>query len=465
MTIGNMAALDAALIQRIGYLKTAVRNPVTDGFMTLWDATGTPGAGSLAIGNTANGRVPTDGTVGSLTGGVGFQCVSNGPLYLTGIEGTQINAAPGHVIFYDRLFHAGSYAFNAATSLSSQPSYSSRVGGVFVGTQIWIECASNYTGSQTLTVTYTDQSGNAGHTTGAVVVGLISAGMMVQLPLAAGDSGVSKIESVTSTVISAGTFNVLVIRPLAILNFVYDQAGGWLEGLARKTLTTVGMPVIPVEACIAAISMTNRALGAYNLEAQIEVASESVASPDCVWSPLFRSVAACVFVPGSNHLGFTGAAGNLGAAKGTNPRNSGKRYFEVLATAVDTGNNDPMVGIGTGDATLFAKLSSIAGYWAIQSSPQFFYHNGTPVASGVSYAALDVYQVAVDIDAGKIWFGKNNAWILSGNPSAGTNPAATDVTPGVNYYPAISMSDTCICTAHFKTADFTYTPPTGFVPW
>jgi hypothetical protein len=37
---------------------------------------------------------------------------------------------------------------------------------------------------------------------------------MLQLPLQAGDTGVQKIESVTSTVSTAGTFNVLVMRRL-----------------------------------------------------------------------------------------------------------------------------------------------------------------------------------------------------------------------------------------------------------
>jgi len=46
-------------------------------------------------------------------------------------------------------------------------------------------------------------------------------------------------------------------------------------------------------------------------------------------------------------------------------------------------------------------------------------------SSGLSNPAdYDVWQVAVDADAGKVWFGFNNTWYESGNPSTGANPSA-----------------------------------------
>lgn len=117
----------------------------------------------------------------------------------------------------DCLFKAGAYAYNAAQALSSQPSFAARVpGGTdFSGLELWIEAVTAFTGNISVAVTYTDQDGNTGQTTGTVATGIAPiVGRMIQIPLAAGDSGLSKIESVTATVATAGTFNVLVLRPL-----------------------------------------------------------------------------------------------------------------------------------------------------------------------------------------------------------------------------------------------------------
>jgi hypothetical protein len=40
------------------------------------------------------------------------------------------------------------------------------------------------------------------------------ANRLLQIPLAAGDTGIQKIESVTATVATVGTFNLLIVRPL-----------------------------------------------------------------------------------------------------------------------------------------------------------------------------------------------------------------------------------------------------------
>lgn len=63
-------------------------------------------------------------------------------------------------------------------------------------------------GSQSIAVTYTNQDGVTGRTTGTIAATGVApiVGRMLQLPLQAGDTGVQKIESVTSTVSTAGTF-------------------------------------------------------------------------------------------------------------------------------------------------------------------------------------------------------------------------------------------------------------------
>ncbi len=190
---------------------------------TLDNSGGNPSALGLAPGNTANGIVPTDPAMfgaGGTAAPIGYPNVQfgSGNGYINWIE-YLCNQAPTRCYMFDRVFLAGSYAFNAAVTLTSQPSFAARVpNGDYSGLQIWAQIASTITGTQNVTVTYTDQDGNGGATTGAIAMLAGVTGTCQMLPLAAGDSGVQLIETVTGTVSSVGTFNIFIARPLAILN-------------------------------------------------------------------------------------------------------------------------------------------------------------------------------------------------------------------------------------------------------
>lgn len=197
---------------RVPYAKTAARTTVAGSWFSMFDLAGGPGAGTLAIGNTANGLVPTDATAG-------YPILANYGVGNTGYFARAMisNTVNSRVRFYDRLNAAGAYAFNAATTLASQPSYSGRLlsGPNYSGLELWAEQVTAATGIQSVTVTYTNQSGTTGRTTGAVSQGTAgTVGRLWQLPYQAGDSGIQKIESVTGTVATVGTFNVMVLRPL-----------------------------------------------------------------------------------------------------------------------------------------------------------------------------------------------------------------------------------------------------------
>jgi hypothetical protein len=204
----------ASAKQRVTWMKTASRTTIATFPFSLFELAGQPGAGTLAIGNTANGVVPTDATNGyPLINAFGGSNTG----YLSKAEFASTVA--GWIDVYDRVFAAGAYAFNANTTLASQPSYSGRVpGGTdFNGLQIWIEQVTAGTLVQNVAVTYTNQAGTTGRATGATAVpggAAATVGRCWQLPLAAGDSGVQKIETVVGSVASAGTFNVMVLRPI-----------------------------------------------------------------------------------------------------------------------------------------------------------------------------------------------------------------------------------------------------------
>lgn len=212
MAIQSLDQMIAAASQRPTICKTASRTSVAAIPFSVFDLAGNPGAGALAVGNTANGIVPTD----ALAGYPVIQAFGGGATgYLAGVQfGSSVAC---RFTLFDCLFSAGAFAFNAAVALTAQPSYAGRVlGGTdFTNTEIWIEAVTAFTGSQSIAVTYTNQDGVAGRTTGTIATAVApTVGRMLQLPLQAGDTGVQKIESVTSTVSTAGTFNVHVMRRL-----------------------------------------------------------------------------------------------------------------------------------------------------------------------------------------------------------------------------------------------------------
>ena len=107
----------------------------------------------------------------------------------------------------DCVFKAGAYAFNVSQALSSQPSWSARApGGSYIGFEIWIEAVTAFTGIPTIAITYTNQDGTAGRTTGAISRRGVDSGRLFRNAAAGGRHWGSENRSVTATIASAGTF-------------------------------------------------------------------------------------------------------------------------------------------------------------------------------------------------------------------------------------------------------------------
>lgn len=211
MSITSFDQYLAAARQNVEWTKTTTRTTIAAQWFSLFDIAGAPGAGTLAGTSTANGVVPTDATAGCPV----INAFGGGATgYITRIR--HGNSVACRIRLYDLLFKAGAYAFNANTALTSQPSYSGRLPGTdYKGLEIWAETVTAATGNQTWNVTYTNQDGTGSRTTGAVGIGAApTLGRCWQLPLQSGDSGVQLISNVTGGTGSAGTANILVLRPL-----------------------------------------------------------------------------------------------------------------------------------------------------------------------------------------------------------------------------------------------------------
>lgn len=262
MAITTLDQYIAAASQPVQIRKTASVTAVALMNTQVLQAAGNPGAGTLAGANTANGLVPTDADAG-------FPVINAFGGGATGYIGniTFGSTVASRITLFDCLFKAGAYAFNANTTLASQPSYSGRViGGTdFTNTEIWIEAVTAFTGNQSIAVTYTNQSGTAARTTGTIATGVAPiVGRMLQLPLQAGDTGVQKIESVVSTVSSVGTFNVLVLRRLWSGRVLVANSGDTHDFL--KT----GMPqIFDNSALMAIVQPDSTGTGIFELVAEV----------------------------------------------------------------------------------------------------------------------------------------------------------------------------------------------------
>lgn len=215
MAITTLDTYIGSVKQRISLVKTASRTSIATAWFSIFDLAGSPGAGVLAGTSTTTGVVPTDATAGCPT----INAFGGGATgYLSLVDfGSSVAC---RVAIYDLLWKGGAYTISAATSGNTPTSFLSRIPGGTAAdtagcTEIWVEMVAAGAGNQAVSVTYNDEGG-ASSSTGAVGIGAApTVGRMWQLPLAAGDKGCSGVTGVTASVgTGAGTFNVLVLRPL-----------------------------------------------------------------------------------------------------------------------------------------------------------------------------------------------------------------------------------------------------------
>ena len=206
----------AAARRRVPMRKTAARTTVAAQMFSMLDIAGNPGAGSLNIGNTANGQVPTDATAG-------FPNIVNFAGGAVGYLGQAEfrNSVAGGCILYDRLFHVGSISLLATgtTTLSAQPSFTSRLpdGTDYGDVDLLLEINATVSATATtVSVNYNNETNTAQQSVAISVNGL-TAGRVETFPILPGDKFARQINSITvgGTVATTGSVNVILARRLA----------------------------------------------------------------------------------------------------------------------------------------------------------------------------------------------------------------------------------------------------------
>lgn len=231
----------AAAKQMVVYTKTGSATTVAAQPFSMFALAGNPGAGTLAIGNTTAGVVPTDAVAGypvlSSFGGTNTG-------YLSRVMFS--NTVASRFALFDRLWAGGAVSMTAlaTTTFTGNPSYVGRLpNSSYLGTEIWLEITTTVSATATtISVAYTNQDGTTARTTGATSsLSGFTTPRLVPMPLQAGDTGVQRIESVTvgGTVATAGAFNVMVMRELWSGGRVKTANDGDVHGIDR-----VGMPIV-----------------------------------------------------------------------------------------------------------------------------------------------------------------------------------------------------------------------------
>ena len=142
---------------------------------------------------------------------------------------------------------------------------------------------------------------------------------------------------------------------------------------------------------------------------------------------------------------------------GTIASKGGKFYYEYV---VEGTSGYPTIGLANTDTYDMATgPGETSDSWAIWLQTGDVRNNASTAYSLGGFSTTNILQVAWDVDAGKVWFGKNNTWGNSGNPATGTNPAFTNlsaknIAPVIKQYAAGSFN--------FGQRPFAYTAPSGF---
>lgn len=240
MAISTLDGVIAGAKQRVQIIKTGSATSVAIQPTSLFDRAGAPGAGTLAGTSTTTGVVPNDSTAGCPVINA-FDGAATG--YISRLEWT--SSVVCRLTLYDMVWKGGAYAFNVSTSGNSPTSYSSRLPNTDYNTlELWYEQVTAGTLVQNVAVTYNDGGGTSRSTGTVAAPAAMIVNRMFQLPQATGTYGIQGVTGVVGSVASAGTFNLLILRPLGEARIRVANDG------VVQDLWSTGMPIVYTDSAL-----------------------------------------------------------------------------------------------------------------------------------------------------------------------------------------------------------------------
>ena len=183
----------------------------------------------------------------------------------------------------------------------------------------------------------------------------------------------------------------------------------------------------------------------FTVNGNLKQALDTPSNVSCTFNPLSTKVIGTVGFSLDNGATVLNPSSNTNQfAMGTLAASAGKWYWEMKSTS-SSGNDWPDIG--------FMFADKVSTHMAATGNPQhnFSYAaaieaNGTRWAFGTQttswfggFSSNAIIMCAVDVTAGKLWWGVDGAWLNSGDPANGTNAGATftagtSITPWTEQY-------------------------------
>jgi hypothetical protein len=182
----------------------------------------------------------------------------------------------------------------------------------------------------------------------------------------------------------------------------------------------------------------------------------------CTMNPLDNGS----YVLSNGNLDLINTPQTHGRSRGTLAVSKGKWYWEFVLVAYANGGMygimdiNSSLGSSSGDLGQGTSASTSWGMFTNSGTKQ---HNSSATAHGLSSTTGDLIMCALDMDSGKVWWGKNGTWFSGGNPTAGTDATFSNLS-GYSITPAFGMGATSAqaWSCNFGQRPFAYTAPAGF---
>jgi hypothetical protein len=241
---GLVSAMAAG--RSVQYQKSSIAS-ATGGITTHFRNAGTPAAA---------GATPTTTGIALSRSSQGAMAIpaASGTSYISSFEG--VSTSSGCLMLADRLVEFGGLSGTVTTAQTvSALALPARATGA-LDVELWLEVytAIGATPSATVTASYTNQSGTSGRT--ATLPGGITAswvaGRTAQFALAAGDTGVQSVQSLTSGTSTGTAGNIgLVLRRTLLIGACPGNNIGFSQGYAETDLQ-----ICPDDACLELLNLT-----------------------------------------------------------------------------------------------------------------------------------------------------------------------------------------------------------------
>jgi hypothetical protein len=234
MTITTLDGVLAGMQTPRHYAKAATGALTAGRPQSLWPLAGIPGAG--AYDTTLNGStLSSSSTIPS--GAIPHVDPGSGNSYLARLTG--MASQSGVLMLCDRLWVNQLTISNSTAQAITSPTWPSRdSAGSTNGDGVLLAVEHSAAASATaaaVTVTYTNQAGTGSKTASFIdptIAGVTVPGAFFRVGLAAGDTGVRSVQSVTfSTAWTTGTINLVAYRVITALELIGANIGNAVDSL------------------------------------------------------------------------------------------------------------------------------------------------------------------------------------------------------------------------------------------